>query len=69
MIIEKVFTYKPIKKVLIIYKTSYGLYGEVKIWNSCTKKWDKSMGASFYEKYKEATTYRVKEYFNFNTSY
>ena len=43
--------------------------GEVKLWNSCTKKWDKSMGASFYEKYNEATTYRVKEYFNFNTSY
>ena len=31
MIIEKVFTYKPYKRVLIIYKTSYGLYGEVKI--------------------------------------
>lgn len=69
MIIEKVYTNKPFKRVLIIKKTSYGLYGEVKIWKTCTKKWERIMGASFYEKYKEATTYRVKEYFKFNTSY
>ena len=69
MIIEKVFTHKPIKKVLVIYKTSYGLYGEVKIWNSCSRKYETAMCASFYEKYNEATTFRVKEYFNFNTSY
>ena len=69
MIIEKVFTNKPIKKVLVIYKTSYGLYGEVKIWNPCSRKYETAMCASFYEKHNEATTFRVKEYFNFNTSY
>lgn len=64
-IIEKIYTNKPFKRVLIIKETSYGLHGEVKLWNPCTKKWDGLMGASFYEKHNEATTYRVKQYFGF----
>lgn len=64
-IIEKIYTDRPFRRVLIIKETSYGLHGEVKLYNSCTKKWDSLMGASFYTKDNDATPYRVKEYFGF----
>lgn len=69
MIVEKVYTNRPFKKLLIIKETPYGLHGEVKIWNSFLKKWEFLMSASFYYRDNDATIFRVKQYFNFNTSY
>lgn len=66
-IIEKVYSIKPFKRLLIIKETSSGLHGIIKIYNKNTKKWDIAMSARWYYRDGDCTIYRVKEYFNFRS--
>ena len=67
MIIEKVYSTKHFKRLLIIKETKSGLQGIVKMYSDVEKKWITTMKASFYYKDNDATPFRVKEYFGFST--
>ena len=65
--IEKVYSEKPYKRLLIIKEVKIGLRGVVKKYNKETSKYETISSANFEGK--EASTYRVKEYFKFNSNY